>query len=46
MGRFSFLQNGKLQFYILYGMIFIIVLVAVPLMVDMARLLAGLFQTF
>ena len=45
MGRFSFLQNGKLQFYILYGMIFIIVLVAIPLIADVARLLAGLFNT-
>lgn len=24
MGRFSFLQNGKMQFYVLYGVIFII----------------------
>ena len=45
MGWFSFLQNGKLQFYILYGMIFIIVLVVVPLIVNVARLLAGLFKT-
>ena len=45
MGRFSFLQNGKLQFYILYGMIFIILLVAVPVFVHLARLLTGLLNT-
>jgi len=30
MFRFSFLQNGRLQFYILYGMLFIILLIGVP----------------
>jgi NADH:ubiquinone oxidoreductase subunit 5 (subunit L)/multisubunit Na+/H+ antiporter MnhA subunit len=43
MGQFSFLQNGKLQFYILYGMIFIIILVAVPMVVYAFKLLSGLF---
>ena len=31
MGRFSFLQNGKLQFYILYGIIFIVLVICIPL---------------
>lgn len=31
MGRFVFLQNGKLQFYILYGIIFVISVLAIPL---------------
>jgi hypothetical protein len=31
MGSFVFLQNGKLQFYILYGIIFIITVISIPL---------------
>ena len=31
MGRFLFLQNGKLQFYILYGIIFIVSIICIPL---------------
>lgn len=31
MGRFIFLQNGKLQFYILYGIIFIVSVICIPL---------------
>ncbi len=31
MGRFLFLQNGKLQFYILYGIIFIVSVICIPL---------------
>ena len=34
MGRFSFFQNGKLQFYILYGIIFIISIISIPLLYD------------
>ncbi len=30
LNRFSFLQNGSLQFYILYGLVFIMALVAIP----------------
>jgi len=30
LGRFLFLQNGKLQFYILYGIIFIVSVIVVP----------------
>lgn len=31
MGRFVFLHNGKLQFYILYGVIFILSVLTIPL---------------
>ncbi len=31
MGRFVFFNNGKLQFYILYGIIFIITVLSIPL---------------
>jgi len=34
LGRFLFLQNGKLQFYILYGIIFIVSVICVPLFYD------------
>jgi hydrogenase-4 component B len=30
MGRFLFLQNGKLQFYILYGVLFILAVLSIP----------------
>jgi len=30
MGRFTFLNNGKLQFYILYGVIFILTVLSIP----------------
>ena len=32
MGRFVFLNNGKLQFYILYGIIFILTVLGIPLL--------------
>lgn len=31
MGRFLFLNNGKLQFYILYGVLFILAVLSIPL---------------
>ena len=31
MGRFIFLNNGKLQFYILYGILFILIVLSIPL---------------
>ncbi len=34
LGRFRFIQNGKLQFYILYGIIFIISIISIPLLYD------------
>ena len=30
MGRFVFLHNGKLQFYILYGVLFILAVISIP----------------
>jgi hypothetical protein len=32
MGRFLFLHNGKLQFYILYGVLFILAVLSIPLL--------------
>lgn len=34
LGKFLFLQNGKLQFYILYGIIFIASVICIPLFYD------------
>jgi formate hydrogenlyase subunit 3/multisubunit Na+/H+ antiporter MnhD subunit len=34
MGRFIFLQNGKLQYYILYGIIFIVSIICIPLIYE------------
>jgi len=32
LGRFRFVQNGKLQFYILYGILFIISIISIPIL--------------
>ena len=34
LNRFTFLQNGNLQFYILYGIVFITLVIGVPLAID------------
>jgi hypothetical protein len=34
LGRFLFLQNGRLQSYILYGVIFILVLIFIPMIFE------------
>ncbi len=34
LGKFLFLQNGKLQLYILYGIIFIVSVICIPLFYD------------
>jgi len=39
MGRFLFFQNGKLQFYILYGIVFIISIISIPIIYDQVILL-------
>lgn len=44
MGRFDFLQNGSEQFYILYGVAFIIIVIAIPAMADAIFYLIKLFR--
>ncbi|NVO02944.1 MAG: hypothetical protein HXX09_09630 [Bacteroidetes bacterium] len=44
MGRFLFLQNGKLQFYILYGIIFIILVIGLPLIYEKIIELMNFFK--
>lgn len=34
MGRFRVLQNGSVQFYILYGVVFILISITIPLLVN------------
>jgi hydrogenase-4 component B len=34
LGRFNFFQNGRLQFYILYGILFIILIISIPILYD------------
>jgi len=37
MGRFVFLNNGKLQFYILYGVLFILAVLSIPVIYQTMR---------
>jgi len=39
IGRFRFLQNGNPQFYILYGVVFITLIVVVPIIVNSIKML-------
>jgi hypothetical protein len=34
MGKFTFLQNGRLQYYIIYGITFILAIIAIPLLYE------------
>jgi formate hydrogenlyase subunit 3/multisubunit Na+/H+ antiporter MnhD subunit len=45
LSRFSFLQNGKLQFYILYGMIFITLVIGIPLILWLFKWLSNILNT-
>jgi len=45
MFRLSFLQNGRLQFYILYGMMFIILLIGVPFIVYLISIFVNFLNT-
>ena len=38
LGRFRFVQNGNLQFYILYGILFIISIISIPILYDKIRM--------
>lgn len=38
LSKFLFLQNGKLQFYVLYGMIFIMVIIGVPFIISAIKM--------
>lgn len=44
MGRFDFLQNGSEQFYIFYGVVFVILVITIPILIDAALYLIDLFK--
>ncbi len=44
IGRFEFLQNGSEQFYILYGVAFIIIVITIPILIDVVVYLMNLFK--
>ena len=44
IGRFRFLQNGNPQFYILYGMVFIFIVMAIPFISDIFYFVAELLN--
>ncbi|MDP4239162.1 MAG: proton-conducting transporter membrane subunit [Bacteroidota bacterium] len=37
LGRFRFVQNGRLQFYILYGILFIVSVISIPILYDTVK---------
>ena len=39
LGKFKFLQNGSVQFYVLYGVVFIGISITIPLIIDAIRYL-------
>jgi len=44
MGRFRFVQNGSIQFYISYGIVFIFIVIIVPLLLNAAGYVIDLLK--
>lgn len=44
LNRFVFLQNGKIQFYILYGVIFVGLAILLPLIIDKIAVMINFFN--
>jgi hydrogenase-4 component B len=44
LGRFRFLQNGSVQFYVLYGVVFIAISIAVPGIISFMQYLLSLIK--
>jgi hydrogenase-4 component B len=44
LGKFKFLQNGSMQFYVLYGVVFIGISITVPLIIDAIQYFAQLLK--
>jgi len=44
LGRFLFIQNGKLQFYILYGIVFIVSIISIPIIYDQITVLISFLK--
>lgn len=45
LNRFVFLQNGNLQFYVLYGVSFIILVLIIPLLFNYLQIIINFFKT-
>lgn len=43
--QFRFLQNGRLQFYILYGIIFVAAVITIPLLIDKISAILNFLKT-
>ena len=44
LGKFKFLQNGSVQFYVLYGVVFIGISIAIPLLFNAIKFFAQLLK--
>ncbi len=44
LGRFRFLQNGSVQFYVLYGVVFIAISIAIPAIIGFIQYLTSLIK--
>lgn len=45
LGKFSFLQNGRLQNYILYGLLFVVLVLALPFMYQLIKIFINYLNT-
>ena len=45
LGRFRFLQNGNTQYYILYGVVFMIMIIGFPYLYDGIKIIIDFFNT-
>jgi formate hydrogenlyase subunit 3/multisubunit Na+/H+ antiporter MnhD subunit len=44
LGKFKFLQNGSVQFYVLYGVVFICISIAIPFIIDAIKSLVSILK--
>ena len=44
LGRFKFLQNGSVQFYVLYGVVFIAISIAIPLIINVIQYMSQMIK--
>lgn len=44
IGKFKFLQNGSVQFYILYGVVFILIAITIPFLIRATYIIFDLFK--
>jgi hypothetical protein len=44
LGLFNFLQNGRVQFYVLYGVVFICISIAIPFIIDAIKSLVSILK--